>query len=129
MTPRPGSRPRPAPDDGVERGDDRRRVAAAQGAHLGREPFPESPDGRLGWLDQQLGVVAADVEPQEIKALAEADDLRLVLVESQAPGRQPSRELRLDAGGLLLAVAEHDHVIGVPDRDRGAWHDLPGASA
>ena len=117
------------PDDGVERGDDRRRVAAAQGAHLGREPFPESPDGRLGWLDQQLGLVAADVEPQEIKALAEADDLRLVLVESQAPGRQPSRELCLDAGGLLLAVAEHDHVIGVPDRDRGAWHDLPGASA
>ena len=77
-----------------------------------------------GRLDQQLAVgVAADVEPEEVEALAEADDLRLVLVEGQAPGRQPLREPRLDLLGLLLAVAEHDHVVGVPDRDRGpcAW--------
>ena len=61
---------RPAPDDGVERGDDRHRVAAAQGARLGREPFPDPLDGRLGRLDQQLAVgVAADVEPEEVKAL------------------------------------------------------------
>jgi hypothetical protein len=75
MTPRPviGG---PAPDDGAERGDDRHRVTAAQGARFGREPFPEPPDGRLGRLDQQLAVIPADVEPEEIKTLAEVDDLR-----------------------------------------------------
>ena len=30
--------------------------------------------------------------------------------------------------GLLLAVAEHDHVIGIPDRDRGTRHGLPGVN-
>jgi hypothetical protein len=103
---------------GFEPGDDRHRVAAAPGAHLGCEPFPEPPDGRLGRLDQQLGAVAADVEAEELEALAEVDDLRLVLVEGQAPGRQPLRELCLDLSGLPLAVAEHDHVVGVPDRPR-----------
>jgi len=112
LTPRPGSRP-PSPDDRVERGDDRHRVRSAQGARLGREPFPEPPDGRLGRLDQQLAVViAADVEPEEVKALTEVDDARLVLVEGQAPGRQPLREPRLDVFGLLLAVAKRDHVVG-----------------
>jgi hypothetical protein len=116
---------RPAPDDGVEPGDDRHRVTAAQDAHLGREPFPEPPDGRLGRLDQQLAVVAADVEPEEIEALAEVDDLRLVLVEGQAPGCQPLRELCLDLLGLLLAVAEHDHVVGIPDRHRDPGMRFP----
>src|SRR5690349_25019499 len=60
------------PDNGVERGDDRRRVRAAQGAHLGCEPFPEPPDGCRTRFDQQLAVpVAADVDPQEIEALSE----------------------------------------------------------
>jgi hypothetical protein len=129
MTPLPGSRP-PSPDEGVERGDDRRRVAAAQGAHLGREPFPDPPDGRRGRLDQQLAVgVAAHVEAEEIEAVIEADHFRLVLVEGQAPGRQPLREPRLDLSGLLLAVAEHDHVIGIPDRDRGSAPGVPGTEA
>src|SRR6266536_2761640 len=88
---------RPAPDDGVKRGNDRYRVAAAQAAHLGREPFPEPPDGRLGRLDQQLAAgVAADAEPGKVEALTEVDDLRLVLSEGQPPGRQPLRYLRLD---------------------------------
>ena len=65
-------------------------------------------------------MVAADVEPEEVEALVEVDDPRLVLVEGQPPGRQPFREPCLDLLGLLLAVAEHDHVVGVPDRDRGA---------
>jgi len=117
------------PDDGVERGDDCRRVQAAQLARLGGEPFPEPLDGRPGRLDQQLAVVTADVEPEEVEALAEVDDLRLVLVEGQAPGRQPLREPRLNLFGLLLAVAEHDHVVGVPDRDRGACHGFPGVGA
>ena len=57
------------------------------------------------------------------------DDLRLILVEGQAPGRQPLREPRLDLFGLLLAVAEHNHVVGVPDRDRGPSLGAPGAQA
>ena len=93
------------------------------------EPFPEPPDGRLGRLDQQLALVAADVEGEEVKALAEVDDLRLILVEGQAPWRQPLRQPRLDLDSLLLAVAEHDHVVGVPDHDRGTWHGVPGPLA
>ena len=82
--------PRRTPDDGVERGDDRHRVAAAQGAQFGREPFPEPPDGRLGRLDQQLAIgVAADVEPEEIKAPAGVDDERLVAIVV-ARARRPS---------------------------------------
>jgi hypothetical protein len=129
MTPPSGSRPPRTPDDGAERGDDRHRVQAAQPARLGGESFPEPLDGRLGRLDQQLAVIPADIEPEEVKALAEVDDLRLVLVESQAPGRQPSRQPRLDLPGLLLAVAEHDHIIGVPDRYRGTCHGFPGVDA
>jgi hypothetical protein len=64
---------------------------------------------------------------KEIKALAEVDDSRLVLVEGQAPGRQPFREPRLDVSGLPLGVAEHDHVVGVPDRNRGFPPGVPGA--
>ena len=83
----------------------------------------------LDGLISSLRAVAADVEPEEVKALAEVDDPRLVLVEGQAPGRQPLRQPRLDLDGLLLAVAEHDHVIGVPDRDRGTRPSLPGMRA
>jgi hypothetical protein len=57
------------------------------------------------------------------------DDLRLVLVEGQPQGHQPSRKLCLDLLGLLLAVAEHDHVIGVPDRHRGTRCGFPGVNA
>ena len=74
----------------------------------------------LDGLISSLRAVAADVEPEEVKALAEVDDPRLVLVEGQAPGRQPLRQPRLDLLGLLLAVAEHDHVIGVPDQRPGS---------
>ena len=31
--------------------------------------------------------------------------------------------------GLLLAVAEHDHVIGIPDRDRGSAPGVSGTEA
>ena len=41
-------------------------------------------------------MVAAGVYPQEVKALVEGDDARLVLVEGQAPGRQPFGEPCLD---------------------------------
>src|SRR6266851_1197958 len=85
---------------------------------------------RLRRPDQQLAVgVAADAESQEVEALIEVDDPRLVLVEGQPPRRQPLREPRPDMGGLLLAVAEHDHVVGVPDRDRGPWLGGPGLGA
>src|ERR1017187_9505489 len=43
---------RPAPGDWGEPDDDRHRVRAAQCARLGREPFPDPPDGRFAWFDQ-----------------------------------------------------------------------------
>jgi hypothetical protein len=58
-------------------------------------------------------VVPADVEPEEIKAFIEGDDARLVLVEGQAPGRQPCGKFRLDLLGLLPGVAEGDQVVGL----------------
>ena len=71
------------------------------------------PDGRLARFDQQLGAVTADVESQEIESLlTKVNDLRLVLVEDETPGRQPFRELHLDLFGLLTGVAERDQVIG-----------------
>src|SRR5882757_10074430 len=86
----------PPLDDRVEPGDDRRRVRSAQDAHLEREPLPEPPDGRLARFDQQLGAVPADVESQEIESLlTEVNDLRLVLVEDQTPGRQHSASCTL----------------------------------
>ena len=95
----------------------RRRRRAVMRAHLGREPFPDPPDGRLTRLDQQLGAVAADVEPQEVESvLSEVHDLCLVLVEGQTSGRQPFREPRLNMFGPFTGVAEHDHIVGVPDQ-------------
>ena len=58
-------------------------------------------------------MVAADGETQEVEALLEGDDARLVLVEGQSPGRQPCGEPRLDLFGLLPGVAQGDEVIGV----------------
>ncbi len=79
----------PSPNDRVEPFDHRLSVGPTQGPQLGAEPFPDPSDGRLAWFDQRLGAVAADVESQEVEAFAEGDDARLVLVEGQAPGRQP----------------------------------------
>ena len=50
--------------------------------------------------------------------LTEVNDLRLVLVEDETPGRQPFRELHLDLFGLLTGVAERDQLVGVSDHDR-----------
>ena len=87
---------RPPPHDGVEPLQHRRRVGPAQGPHLGAEPFPDPSQGRLARSDQQLAVIAADGEPQEVEALVEVDDARLVLVEGQPPGRQPLGQPCLD---------------------------------
>src|SRR6266487_348268 len=120
----------PTPDDRVEPGDDRRRVRAAQGARLGREPFPESLDGRSTRLDQQLAVsVAANVDPQEVEPLGEVHDLRLVLVEGKTTGGQPLGELGLDLLGLPLGVTAHNKIISVPDQDRGFRFRLAGIPA
>ena len=110
----------PAPHDGVEPGDDRLRVGPAQGPYLAAQPFPDPSHRRLGRLDQQLAVVAADGETQEVEALLEGDDARLVLVEGQSPGRQPCGELRLDLFGLLPGVAQDDEVSR-----RGESHPPP----
>ena len=110
---------RPAPDDGVERDDDRQRVGAAHRAHFLREPLPVPPDGRLGRLDQQLAVtIAADVPAEEVETLSEADDPRLVLVQRQPPLGQPPGELRLDLPGLLPGAAAGGEVVSVPDQGR-----------
>ena len=92
--------------DGVEHGDYRPRVGSAQGASLRSEPFPDSPGGCLGWFDQKLAVVAADVESQEVEpGMSDMDYPGLLLVEGQAPGRQPLGKLRFDVFGLPLGVA------------------------
>jgi len=87
----------PPPDDRGECGDDRRRVRAAQRAHLVREPLTEPLDGRWTRRDQQLAVsVTADIYPKKIEPLAQVHDLGLVLVEDETPGCQPSGEPGLD---------------------------------
>ena len=45
--------------------------------------------------------------------LTEVNDVRLVFVEDETPGRQPFREPRLDLFGLLTGVAERDQVVGL----------------
>ena len=103
----------PAPNDRVEPFDHRPSVGPAQGPQLGAQPFPDPSDGRFAGLDQQLAAVAADVEPEEVKALIEGDDTRLVLVEGQAPRRQPPGQPRLDLERFLPGVAERDEVVGL----------------
>jgi hypothetical protein len=88
-------------------------VGLAQGPQLGAEPLPDPSDGRLARLDQRLTAIAADVEPQEVKALIESDDTRLVLVEGQAPRRQPVGEPGFDLERFLPGMAESDEVIGL----------------
>jgi hypothetical protein len=82
--------------------------------------MPDSFDGGLAGFHQELAVASAGGEPEEIEPLVEVDDSRLVLVEGQAPRCQPRGEPRFDVFGLLLGIAEGDHVIGVPDQRRGA---------
>jgi len=84
-----------------------------QGPQLGAQSLPDPSDGRLAGADQRRGAVAADIEPEEVKALIEADDARLVLVERQTPGRQPCGEPRLDLERVLPGVAERDKIIGL----------------
>ena len=103
----------PSPDDRVELLDHRGRVGPAQGPQLGAQPFPDPSDGRLARLDQQLDTVPADVESEEVEALAEGDDTRLVLVERQTPGRQPVGEPRLDLERLLPGVTEGEEIVGL----------------
>jgi len=50
-------------------------------------------------------VIPADVEPQEVKALFEGDDTRLVLVEEETPGLKPPGEPRLDLERLMPGMA------------------------
>jgi hypothetical protein len=69
------------------------------------------------------------LKAQEVEDLVEVRDARLVLVEDQAPGRQPRGEPRLDFLGLATAVAERDQVVGVSDQDRRGRLGFPGMSA
>ncbi len=56
------------------------------------------------------------------------DDLRLVLVEGETPGRQPCAQTGLDLFGLLPAATDGHVVVGVPHQHRGPGHRL-GAAA
>ena len=104
---------RPATNDRVDRPEHRRGVRPSQGLELAAEPFPDPSERRLARLDQQLPVVAADVEPQEVEPVVSVDDACLVLVERQASGRQPCSQSRFDLFGLFATVAHHDEVVCV----------------
>ena len=78
-----------------------RALAPRRDQRFGAEPLPDPSDGRLARLDQQLAVIPADVESQEVKAFFEGDDARLVLVEGKASGRQPVGEPCLDLERLV----------------------------
>jgi len=119
----------PAPNDRVEPFDHHPSVGPAQGPQFGAEPLPDPSDGRLARLDQWLVGVATDVEPEEVEALIEGDDARLVLVESQTSRRQPLRQPGLDLERFLPGVAERDEIIGVPDNRWGAHRHPTGVSA
>ena len=104
---------RPPPNDGSERGKDRRRIGSAQCADLGAEPFPDSLDRRHRWFDQQRRAVAADAESQEIEPCGQVHDSGFVLVEDQTPGCQPFGQACLDLFGLPPGVAERDQIISL----------------
>ena len=82
--------------------------------------------GLINSLPGRHRAVAADVESEEVEALFEVDDARLVLVEDQAPRCQPPGKLRLDLFRLLPGIAAGDHVVGVPDQNRGARYRRTG---
>jgi hypothetical protein len=80
-------------------------------------------------FDDQLAVVAADGESQEVESVVEVDDPRLVLIEGKTSGRQPKSKLRLDLFGFLPGMAEHHHVIGVSDQRGRASFGSPCVTA
>jgi hypothetical protein len=45
--------------------------------------------------------------------LIKGDDARLVLVEGQTPGRQPSSQPRLDLLDLPPGVTQRDQIVGL----------------
>ena len=120
---------RPPAHDRVDRAQYRSRVRSPQGPELGAQPFPDPSDRRLTRLDKQLSVVAANVEPQEIEPAVGVDNPSLVLVERQAPGRQPLGQSRFDLFGLHATAAHHHEIIREPHRCGAALLDPPGISA
>lgn len=63
-------------------------------------------------------MVAADVKPEEIEAAVfEVDNARLILVEGQAPRRQPRDKPRLDLFRVLAAVAQFHKIVSMADQN------------
>ena len=71
----------PTPKDWVEPTDDCGRVGTVQRTDLYGQPSPEPPHRRRAGFDEQLAVVAADVESEEVEPVVNMDDLGFVLVE------------------------------------------------
>ena len=110
----------PSGYDRIETGDNRVGVGPSQGYCLGGQPVPDLPHRVFARLGQQLAAEPADLEPQEVHPLVQVGDLRLVLVEGQAAGFQPSGEPCLNLLGLLPGMAESDQVVSVADQERAA---------
>ena len=77
--------------------DDEEQRSSVSGA----EPFPIRLTAALLGLISGLPPYQRTLNP-EVEAFAEGDDTRLVLVEGQAPGRQPLGEPGLDLERLSL---------------------------
>ena len=61
--------------------------------------------------------------------MIEVDNTCLVLVEGQAPGRQPLSQARFDLFGLRLGRAQGDQIVGIADQHRRARYRITGMSA
>jgi len=113
-----------AADDQVQSFDHRFGGAAAQVAQLGGQPAPDLFQRVLAGFDEHLragaGVVAADVEGQEVEPVVEVDDSGLVLVDGQTFRLQPGAQPVPDRFGLFAAVAQGHEVIRVGHHGRAA---------
>ena len=75
----------------------------------------------LARLDQQLAVVAADVEPQEVDSPGRGATIRVLSSLKTSPlGASHSASRRLDLLGLLTGVTQGDKIVGVADQHRGS---------
>jgi len=86
--------------------------------------------GRFARLNQQLSIaITADMKPQKIEAVFEADNARLVLVDPQSPGCQPYGQSLLDLLGLFTTAAHRDKIVCISHEHGTARHHPVGVNA